>query len=501
MSRKSLKKKMLTALTAISAVAVISMAGPAYAGGNSSHATTNNDAYVSGNADPADWTVSFYNQIDGSFNSASGISQVQQNNGANNVMQQGVTTLSNGFSSNYASSSASSRADIDHPFSATSGLLIPRYTYTYYTYTPDNEADTSAAGTGDEAGDNDDYTPHTVTVYALVYSRSTNDLTSSFNGAAGENNAQQNNGNNNAMQQGDTILSANGAGDTDSSARSRASVWGGENMNFLAAFDNNMNNSFNSAAGISNAQQNNGSNNAMQQDVNLAAVSNAVANEYYYWESEYESVDLGNVASNHASVGGNSDFTFASYETNTLTNSFDSASGINNAQQNNGSNNVMQQSVSEASVTGAQEPGGYYLGDSDASLNVFGGSFDSGAVLSSTSVEALSSLDNSLNGSFTGAKGVNNVEQNNGANNVMQQSVAITSTSSSVTGNFSNVRAVSMSDLDGAVSGNSSFVAFSSNTNTITNGSFNSAKGITNVQQNNGANNVIQQAVSVTSVH
>jgi len=121
----------------------------------------------------------------------------------------------------------------------------------------------------------------------------------------------------------------------------------------------------------------------------------------------------------------------------------------------------------------------------------------SGSVTGNTvSVTGPVTSTNSLNGGYDGATGVSVVQQNNGDNNMISAAVSVADLSETVP-----VLSISTSALvSTTVSGNStSFDGGQAIMSNVISGAFNGASGVMVVQQNNGHNNAISAAVSVSA--
>lgn len=101
---------------------------------------------------------------------------------------------------------------------------------------------------------------------------------------------------------------------------------------------------------------------------------------------------------------------------------------------------------------------------------------------------------NIIENDFDSALGVSVVQQNNGENNLISAAVSIADMSDTVPAFASSTTGISTT-----VSGNtSSFIGGSVILSNVISGAFNGASGIMIVQQNNGSNNAISAAVSVS---
>jgi len=104
-------------------------------------------------------------------------------------------------------------------------------------------------------------------------------------------------------------------------------------------------------------------------------------------------------------------------------------------------------------------------------------------------------FSNAIEGGFDGAAGVSIVQQNNGDNNLINAAVSVVDLSETV----SAIGASSSAIVNTIVSGNTStFSGSGIILSNIINGAFNGASGVMIVQQNNGHNNAIGAAVSVS---
>ncbi|MEW5791421.1 MAG: hypothetical protein ACOY4L_02890 [Pseudomonadota bacterium] len=280
--------------------------------------------------------------------------------------------------------------------------------------------------------------------------------------------------------------SAWASGDTNAAgsiAGAGAAVAGNVAVTLFSAQDNTIkDNAFQHAEGITQVQQNNGSNNAMQQGVAVSAnknvggaKSNAAATGDY----------------NVAEVGPNLDVNIGSTQNNTLKdNAFQGASGVTQVQQNNGSNNIMQQGAAVAANEADNYGASTAIADSGHGAAVIG----NGAATTSFYFYG-GTQDNTIkDNAFKQAEGITQVQQNNGSNNAMQQGAAVAANK------WDSIwsTAVAGSSLGAVVAGNGSAVIMASQDNTIKDNAFQQVSGITQVQQNNGANNAMQQQVAVS---
>ncbi|MEW5791426.1 MAG: hypothetical protein ACOY4L_02915 [Pseudomonadota bacterium] len=245
-------------------------------------------------------------------------------------------------------------------------------------------------------------------------------------------------------------------------------------------------NAFQHAEGITQVQQNNGSNNAMQQGVAVSA-STTKDKDDGHTHSNFAYAHDGN----GALVGGNVSVSLGNLQDNTIKdNAFKQAEGITQVQQNNGSNNAMQQGAAVAANQEDNYGASKAIAHSAHEAVVIG----NGAAVAEY-IELPDPQHNTIkDNAFQQAEGITQVQQNNGANNAMQQGAAVAANK------WDSIwsTALASSSLSAAVAGNGSAVIMASQDNTIKDNAFQQVSGITQVQQNNGANNAMQQQVAVS---
>ncbi len=228
---------------------------------------------------------------------------------------------------------------------------------------------------------------------------------------------------------------------------------------------NNTVGSYNSASGIAQVQQNQGSANAMsiatavQVGVNVGGPATASATV-------------------NSNVGSNTTDQTNGTRTNDVTNSFDDFSGIASVQQNTGDHNEMGiANAVQASITGATSS------TATATAN--------SAVDGNEAFQSAGTRDNDITDSFDGASGVANVQQNNGSQNAIS---AVNAVQATLTGSGSaDAFAIVDSDVN---EDNSTSQTNGSRSNDIID-SFDPFAGIVTVQQNNGDQNAIGVANAV----
>lgn len=279
--------------------------------------------------------------------------------------------------------------------------------------------------------------------------------------------------------------------------------------------------SFNGAKGMTNVNQNAGANSALQNALSVSYIQGCdCASTPTYTVAAGGALaaagNTGSVESNSSTAeraivgyqgggwphydslgGGGSQFTpiygSDNWVTANIDASFNGVNGVFQVNQNSGDNSLLQNS---AAVTSASQLKGVTdVGGSIALAGNSGAVFGSGNSAYADHTHASASISNSFNGS----NGEMNVNQNVGANSLLQNASAIASLQfcNCATDNIS--LAVAAAGNDGSVLGNRAELSNGSNGVSMTN-SFAGAQGLINVSQNAGANSLLQNAVSVGSV-
>ena len=328
------------------------------------------------------------NRVTHSFDGASGVATVQQNNGSNNVM----------------ASATAVNANI-----GTSGTIDPDLE-TVSEQIASNAGHVSGVAVGLElaapGGD-------------LDRSNLTSDTFRDYQGIA---TVQQNNGDNNMIGAANAVVAnIDSHENTDrvlaSGARNLGTVSGGWFDDLLAGADvhanrgNRVTDSFVGADGLLTVQQNNGNNNVIQSAnavvANLGSADGA-AEDAANGAGGYASVtDSGAIASRYVD------------RTNRIDGgSFNGAAGVMTVQQNNGDNNVVGSGVA---VTANE--GGSGFGPA-ASMAILGATVSGNFNVSAPTVGAPGHA-NAVSASFMGAQGVMVSQQNNGNNNAVQSALSV----------------------------------------------------------------------------
>jgi len=346
-----------------------------------------------------------HNHIDSSFDSASGIANVQQNNGNLNAMgignavQANIDTVANG------ADNLNGEDDVETQLATSLGEVESNWAL---------------------------HQGGAITSDTILPAHRKNSVTFSFERFEGIANVQQNNGDNNAIGATNAVAAVinstdkiDNVGDSRGSSAYTGGFVGGNYATEQAEFSrssgsnrlNNIDRSFNPAEGIITVQQNNGNNNAMNSAnavvANIGPVGNNGDQEagsvYNYADGEGQVVE--NDAEGHW---------FADRK-NTISESFQGAQGIMTVQQNNGDNNVMGASTAVAADV---DTGGTGFGPamSSASLNA---SVSGNTTIVYAPVEDPGLVNTINSGAFNQAAGIMTVQQNNGSNNVIQSAIAV----------------------------------------------------------------------------
>jgi len=405
------------------------------------------------------------NDILDSFNDFSGVLSVQQNNGDNNVM--GAATAVHGNSGG----------------SATMEQFAETIGQSFRNFGEPSEPGQSARRVTDRD------------------SSRFNLIDPAFMGANGVVSAQQNNGNSNAIAIANSVALNTGEGSVSQLARTNGFIAEQLVDDFSLERDNKItDDSFDYSQGIMNVQQNNG-------DGNVMGVANAVAaNEGLHIRTEN---DVSQRVETKGTVDdtNSSDFN-ASYprgrRSNQIEGTFDSASGVMNGQQNNGSNNVMgiANAVQVNSNTSKVSPSGDGQEVVGNQFAVASGDIASPAasefeLLPTPTRSSEAHRNNDISNAFDSMDGIANVQQNNGDNNVMGSANAVVANMYS--GDNTDAVLGSTAMTKGSAWGRARDTRTVSNRDNHLTNSFKDADGILNVQQNNGSNNVMAVANAVVA--
>jgi len=183
--------------------------------------------------------------------------------------------------------------------------------------------------------------------------------------------------------------------------------------------------------------------------------------------------------------------------------SFGSARGVFNVNQNAGANSAQQNAVAVAYVEGCDCEAGFKYGDGDSNaVAVNAGQVAyNGSANGSYRDHRGTSATASLTGSFGGATGVAQVNQNAGANSLQQNATAI-AYADNIEGTRRQTRdAWAISANVGVVTGSGNWSDdYNHDARGRIDGSFRGFTGLANVNQNVGANSLQQNAASLSAV-
>lgn len=257
----------------------------------------------------------------------------------------------------------------------------------------------------------------------------------------------------------------------------------------------NITNSGQSVTGVLDQAQNAGANSVLQNALSLAYVSNPNAG---YSSQKYGAGFAMAGAQNGAFVMGNNAETGFDYcpintvtQAATIAGSYNGGAGTVQVNQNVGDNSVLQNATAIADV---KQVTGYNgtLGVSFAAGGNNGGVFGNQA-------ENRGNMSAAVNNSFNGRTGLVNLNQNAGANSLLQNSSSIGRVTLYKTGATTLAGTVALTDNDASVFCNRSASVGGSNGVSMYN-SFNGGSGVMQASQNAGSNSLIQNSVSVASV-
>ena len=325
-----------------------------------------------------------------------------------------------------------------------------------------------------------------------------NSIDPSFTNANGIITVQQNNGDANVLGAATAVSVTNGFENGDGDVTQLVDVEGRVNrvLNFEDDNGNPRTNrildSFNNAKGTVTVQQNNGDANVIQ--AATAHVANVGGRPV---DDTRQTVAVRGTVTNAT----NTDDDSVGRRSNAITNSFKDGGGVATVQQNNGTGNVLGAASAVIVDSGAAT---FSTGDEDVNSQRVS---TSGQVLNSTSdrdtiFAGRNDRNNDINRmSFDRFAGVATVQQNNGDNNVLSAATGVRA---------NNNAADDIDDVAGAAVSTTGRVIRTAYNNVNDPGndgdannritdSFNGARGILTVQQNNGNNNVIGSATGVVA--
>jgi hypothetical protein len=257
--------------------------------------------------------------------------------------------------------------------------------------------------------------------------------------------------------------------------------------------------SFGAARGVMNVNQNAGANSAQQNAVAIAYIEGCNCEvEFKYGDGNANAVagNGGQVVGNSSANGGYSRYSRDSDGTSasaTLAGSFGGATGIAQVNQNAGANSLQQNATAVAYVDNL-------AGTRSQDRDAWAIAGNAGRVMRNGSDDYRHRANGSIDGAFAGFTGVANVNQNVGANSLQQNSAALSAVEfcecatrdlSTVVAAAANLGSVSYNRADADRGGAFATIG----------GSFNGMTGITQVNQNAGANSLMQNSVAVGAVY
>jgi hypothetical protein len=221
------------------------------------------------------------------------------------------------------------------------------------------------------------------------------------------------------------------------------------------------------------------------------------------------------LAGNSGDVSGNSANLKSQSVSTEITGSYGSSKGVSNQNQNAGANSALQNALALSYIQGCD------CANTTAATVAFGATLavagNTGTVQDNTSSTGRemtrsrrdgwyggiswgpdSSITASISDSYNGDTGVFQVNQNSGANSLLQNSTAVAA-ATGLKGQVDAGLAVALAGNSGTVTNNKSTDDHTTAKGTINN-SFNSDTGVVNANQNVGANSQLQNASALASL-
>jgi len=416
-------------------------------GGETAGTVHNNGAWDAPTLDPGQVRP---NEIVDSFNGAQGIGHIQQNEG----------------SANSINAAAAVQTSINQVTPAESGTFVGSTVYENHAIQLDGTR--------------------------------TNDVTNSFLGAQGVFTVQQNNGDQNEIGSAEAIQAdQNSIGDVSTNATVISTTEFNGTDQHGGTRQNDIMDSFrDGAAGVFTVQQNNGDHNA------IGAATSVYGANGGHGDVDQEILIEGASVGNYGDGIGpfrlmtSSNEEAPSVRSNMIDPSFDGASGIVTAQQNNGNANAISAATAVAGNVGGQDVDG----NDDVDQNVFVNGYVDGEGTPVEDIvvdwEATHSRNNAIyTDSFDGFSGIATVQQNNGDHNVLGAATAVNYNAGLTAPQLQNDVAQTV-EVDNVVVDGEAYDIDTGNflgliepkglRHNHIDSSFDSAKGIANVQQNNG---------------
>jgi len=209
-------------------------------------------------------------------------------------------------------------------------------------------------------------------------------------------------------------------------------------------------------------------------------------------------VSIGEVNGNSSTTSGNQ------ANSAELRGSFTGFRGVANLNQNAGANSAQQNAVAISYIEGCDCEvtfNGNGRPSSTAEVNANAVAVNLGQVVGNSSQNRNgTSASATMNGSFDGAQGIAQVNQNAGANSLQQNSTAVARVENS-RGKEQSRDAWAISLNAGQVTGSGNDSADRNHSaSAAINGSFNTFTGVANVNQNAGANSLMQNSSALSSI-
>jgi hypothetical protein len=290
-----------------------------------------------------------------------------------------------------------------------------------------------------------------------------------------------------------------GANDTANSVATAINNGNDLTNQSLRATANNrvlMNSSFSGAQGSVNVNQNAGDNSLLQNATAIAALIDCNCDTNDDAAQDVETVTIVATATNTGNVTGNTARTTAgpSNSSVSMLNSFGVALGVMQASQNAGANSLLQNAAAVGYVRARLED------DGGASATTTATAANTSSVAGNRSERTGSANSATMSASFSIARGIANVNQNAGDNSALQNATALGAIQYCGPRCLSaNLTAVAAATNAGVVSGNVALATNSSASATMSS-SFQGYQGLANVNQNAGANSLLQNTIAVGAI-
>jgi hypothetical protein len=439
--------------------------------GDRSLASASNNGLVNDNDSRRYWSNNTAD-IWGSFNGAQGVINVNQNSGDNSLLQNAT---------------------------AIAALIDCSKCEATLPTTPDTIATARAGNDGRVIGSGN-------YAYSLV-SRADVSMRDSFGRAQGVIQVNQNAGANSLLQNASAVAYVEGrmgddAGNNDAAHASAYAANGGlveDNDSYRYGSHSGvaMLSSFNGAQGVINVNQNAGDNSLLQNATAIAALVDCLCTTRVRGSSE-TFVALAD-ARNDGLVRDNVAYStyHAGYSSSnaSMGSSFNGAQGVMQVNQNAGANSLLQNASAVASIEGKLDDG--FAG---TTAQVSARATNVGSVIRNRSDRLYTNSSATIRDSFGRASGAANVNQNTGDNSLLQNSTAIAAIRYCGADCLSaNLSAVAVATNVGTVGSNRAYANNSSASANIA-GSFQGYRGVANVNQNVGANSLLQNSVAIGTI-